>query len=119
MGKTICFDFDGVIHSYKSGWKGFDVIPDEPVDIINMKKELTRLKDLGYKLVIFSSRCSDQNGRKAIKEWLFYWDLEAFFDDVCESKPPAMAYVDDRAITFNGRWRDLTNEILTFKSWFE
>ena len=27
----VVLDFDGVIHSYKSGWKGADVIPDEPV----------------------------------------------------------------------------------------
>lgn len=31
MGKPIlCLDFDGVIHSYASGWKGADVIPDPP-----------------------------------------------------------------------------------------
>ena len=31
---TVSFDFDGVIHSYRSGWKGAAVIPDPPVERI-------------------------------------------------------------------------------------
>jgi len=46
MSKPIlCLDFDGVIHSYSSGWKGADVIPDPPVpgafDFIRRAKSIS------------------------------------------------------------------------------
>ena len=28
MKQTVVFDFDGVIHSYTSGWKGATIIPE-------------------------------------------------------------------------------------------
>lgn len=38
--KTIVFDFDGVIHSYTSGWQGISVIPDPVVPEIQAKNQL-------------------------------------------------------------------------------
>ena len=30
----LCLDFDGVLHTYSSGWKGADVIPDPPTPAV-------------------------------------------------------------------------------------
>ena len=38
-------------------------------------------------------------------------------DDVVMEKPPAVVYIDDRAIRFNGDPSDLLNQIVSFKPW--
>lgn len=68
MGKPIlCLDFDGVIHSYKSGWKGARNIPDEPVAgalefIVGALEQ--------FDVAILSSRSHQFLGRYAMKKWL-------------------------------------------------
>jgi hypothetical protein len=66
--KDLCIDFDGVIHSYKSGWKGPSVIPDEPVD--GAIEWLVCLFDQGFQPCIYSSRSKYFFGRRAMKSWL-------------------------------------------------
>lgn len=43
---TVSFDFDGVIHSYRSGWKGAAVIPDPPVE--GIKEVIEQLISDGF-----------------------------------------------------------------------
>lgn len=67
MKPILCLDFDGVIHSYSSGWKGASVIPDPPVkDALQfIVKALDR-----FEVHILSSRSHQWGGKRAMKRWL-------------------------------------------------
>ena len=54
--KTVVFDFDGVIHSYKSGWQGENIIPDPPVN--GIKKAIDEIRSAGYEVIVVSTRCA-------------------------------------------------------------
>lgn len=107
---TIVFDFDGVIHSYTSGWQGVDNVPDPPLKLgVELAKEL---KDLGYNLVICSSRATTDAGKMAIEKWLSDNNLSELFTEVTCIKVPALCYIDDRAVPFNGTDCRLQNSYL-------
>jgi hypothetical protein len=97
--RTVCLDFDGVIHKYTSGWLGPDNIPDGPVPGISCAIDILRKKH-GYEVKVYSSRCRWIEGMRAIVAALKAWGIEV--DDVVHHKPAAIAYVDDRGVTFNG-----------------
>lgn len=113
---TVCFDFDGVIHSYTSGWQGYDVIPDPPVDGISEALEAIHEE---YYVVICSSRCNAFNGERAIQRWLEKYKLDQFVDEVTAKKPAAIVCIDDRGITFDGNTATLYNKIKNFHSYLE
>ena len=114
MKQTVVFDFDGVVHSYISGWKGLTEIPDPPVEGIKDCIKLLREK---YRVVIVSSRSANLTGRRAIEDWLEKYGIEV--DDVCCEKPPAIVYIDDRAICFDGDVKGLMSKIDSFKPWMK
>jgi hypothetical protein len=107
---TICLDFDGVIHSYQSGWQGEAVIADPPIHKVDVAIKKLR-KD--YRVVVFSARCRSDEGVEAIRAWLAKHHIEV--DDVCREKPPAHIYVDDRAVRFDGDWDQTIADINLFK----
>lgn len=113
MKKTVVFDFDGVIHSYTSGWMGTEWIPDAPV--IGIKEVIETLRSNGYEVVVVSTRCSTESGKMAVIQWL---DREGIVvDAVKKEKPPALVYIDDRAICFDGDASKLPEKIYSFEPW--
>jgi hypothetical protein len=138
---TIVIDFDGVIHSYTSGWKGIAKIPDPPVQ--GALDALFRLLDAGFEVAIYSSRSSSLRGRWMMQRWLQraiveHWlkggSLPSGVEAECWGdaagvyrrfswpwfKPSAILTIDDRALTFNGDWShpDYTSDnIRNFQPW--
>ena len=127
----LCLDFDGVLHSYTSGWKGADQIPDPPV--AKMVPFLERaIKE--FDVQIFSSRSGQPGGLDAMKQWIDHNVMLHFggaFADPPElerglaiisaigwptEKPPAMVTLDDRAITFTGIFPAIET-LKEFKPW--
>lgn len=102
---TVSVDFDGVIHSYTSGWNG-PVPTDPPVqgarDFINW------LLDNGLSVVIFSTRAATPKGEEGIWRWLREWDFPSTrILNVTDKKPKAVLYIDDRGYRFNGDFKEL------------
>lgn len=127
----ICVDFDGVIHSYSSGWQGIDKIPDEPVPgAIDFLVEHLPIPDAlggimhehkGPIVQIYSSRSKSWRGRRAMRKWLLKHGLNPWYikDNILKfpkKKPAAWLTIDDRAICFDGRFPS-KQEMLNFKPW--
>ena len=113
MKQTVVFDFDGVIHSYTSRWNGPACIPDPPVP--GIKEAIAEIRNAGYEVVVVSTRTADVLGMQAVRGWLMDNGIEV--DRVCAEKPPAIVYIDDRAICFDGHPDTLLDKIREFTPW--
>ncbi|MCK5930992.1 MAG: hypothetical protein KAG89_02385 [Fulvimarina manganoxydans] len=124
--KLISIDFDGVLHSYASGWQGAGTVSDAPVEgAMDFLRSI--VEDGRFDIVISSSRCDREAGREAIRAFLDRHLVEAYGEVVgltiaaCVrvgdgTKPPSYLHIDDRAWTFDGVWPSL-DAIDGFKPW--
>lgn len=126
----LCLDFDGVLHSYTSGWQGAAVISDPPVEgAIAFLYEAICYFDVQ----VYSSRSHQPGGIDAMMDWIAKWET-AWCDmqyaaglpvartslllniTFPTEKPSAMVTIDDRALTFTGVWPAM-DTLLAFKPW--
>lgn len=122
MKKILCLDFDGVIHSYTSGWQGAAVISDPPVP---GSMEFIAGAIEHFRIAIFSSRSNEPDGMRAMMRYMRKHltdkysnrgDLVANIIEYPLVKPPAFVTLDDRALTFTGTWPAM-DMLLAFKPW--
>lgn len=104
-GKTVCVDFDGVIHSYKQRWTG--LVPEDPPEpgALEFVNELIRQDAT---VVVFTTRGHYADGHDAVKAWLLEHDFPTDELTITDVKPTkAIAFVDDRAVHYepgSGAW---------------
>ena len=116
--KSVCIDFDGVIHDYSSGWQGIDVFDKV---LSGASEAMHKLHDAGYIIIIHTTR----NDIPALRDFLNKNDI--CFDYINNNpyqpkgseygKVKADVYLDDRGVCFTGDWNDAIDKILNFKTW--
>lgn len=110
--RTICVDFDGVIHRYGRGWQDGSIYD---IPIKGAKEALRKMVSEGYRIVIFTTRLNPQVNENVnlekgkIIKWLSEngFVKDKHYHDLTAVKPVAGAYIDDRAIRFTN-WRDIS-----------
>lgn len=142
--RILLIDFDGVLHSYESGWKGARVIPDPPVP--GAMKFLDEALEY-FDVHIYSSRSRQWGGKRAMKKWLlrelekyvsekykeegfgtmgdpwnpiyvyerFAWDILSKIKFPTK-KPAAFLTIDDRCLCFRGIF-PFPKVLQKFKPW--
>ena len=110
MKKLLCIDFDGVINNYTGNYNPDDLCkPREGVELF--------LKSLSnnYFIYIFTSR----NTLK-VEQWMCKHNLIHYISHITNIKEPAYAYIDDRAIKFNGDYDKTLTALEKFKPhWYK
>lgn len=125
----LCVDFDGVIHDYRQGWKGGEIYGRTTPGFWKWAAEAV----YHFRLVVYSSRSSTEEGRRSMAEWMGKQSIEHGLDELgsdfdwaiifgslefASEKPPAFITIDDRAKQFTGTWHEFDPKaLINFKPW--
>ncbi len=114
----VSVDFDGVLHSYASGWEGAATIPDPPVP--GAIAWLVAV-DERFDLAITSVRNAHPGGPAAMRAWLRAHGLpERVLSRIAfpaSGVADAAVHLDDRAYRFEGRFPSF-DELGALRPWW-
>jgi len=111
--KRAMIDLDGTIHKYSKGYQD-GTLYDDPFD--GARETIEWLKDLGFEVIIFTTRASKENAEEMGGNHLqqirnienYLTNNNIYFDRTTSDKLGADFYIDDKAITIeNGDWHSV------------
>lgn len=106
----VCVDLNGVLDAY-TGWKHPDHWdPPRP----GARAFLEALRSNGFDIVVFTTRHPT-----GVRKWLREHGLADLVGAVTRRKPPAHAFVDDRAVCFRGSFDEALKQVVAFKAHWE
>ena len=117
-GRTVAFDFDGVMAKYE-GYKSGDHENEPNPEVI---KAIHLLKEQDFKILIHSTRGDDflKNYCEKFSIPFDYINRRPDKEGENPGKPVAYVYVDDRAICYKGQSAtELVEQIDNFKAYWE
>lgn len=106
--KTVCVDFDGVLSDYR-GWRGADQLDPPRAGAAAFTGALL---SAGYEVVVLTTRDPD-----LVDAWCTEHAIPC--TRVTATKPPAVVYLDDRAMLFEGQFEGLLERIQRFRAHWE
>ncbi len=108
--RTACLDFDGVMNVY-TGWKGEEELFNPQPGLSEFLEKLSKMFDC---LKIHTTRKPE-----LVKAWLEKYGILKYIAEVTNTKPPAVVYIDDRAVTFTGDFQQTLQQVSSFKTYWE
>ena len=110
---VIAIDFDNVIHNNDKGFHD-GTCYGEPMDgaIESIKKISEKFRIIIYSFKGHPERplINGKNGTELVWDWLEKYNIKDNIKDVTYIKPNAVAYIDDKGITFNS-WEKTLKEL--------
>lgn len=103
--RGVCVDFDGVLNNYE-----YYDDDDLSTPRAGAKEFLESLSKRFY-VIIFTARDNSK-----VEKWLNDHDMP--YNEVTNIKKPAVAYIDDRALQFNGDYKAILNVIESFEPYY-
>ena len=109
--RNIAVDFDGVLHKYSLGWHDGSIYDDPIEGVDEALAELSKR----YRVIVFTTRADTDDREQEVWGWLEKHDLAQYVSVVSACKPPAMFYIDDRAIR-HVDWTQTLREISQYEA---